>query len=258
MELGHDLTRVSPFRRGISLCGPFAWSAGFFLLAAHPYWIAAVGCLVILSFLTYGSISHDLVHRNLGLSKQTNDLFLVLIELLTLRSGTAYRLAHLHHHRRFPADDDIEGAAAKMSLPGALLEGIRFQARIYRWAWRNYPQSRRRLNLEGSLIGLAYLASILILPWNVSPFVYVVLMTMGAWIIPVITSWIPHNPRGEDALHQTRAFRGVVFKIVACEHLYHLEHHLYPAVPHHNWPELARRLDPFLQATGIQPIRLWF
>ena len=124
-ELGHDLTRISPLRRGISVCGPFFWSAGFFLFAAHQHWIAAVACLVVLSFVTYGSVSHDLVHRNPGLSKRTNDLFLVLIELLALRSGTAYRLVHLHHHRRFPADDDIEGSAAKMSFVGALIEGIR-------------------------------------------------------------------------------------------------------------------------------------
>ena len=76
-------------------------------------WIAAVACLVILSFITYGSVSHDLVHCNLGLSKRDSDRWLILIELLALRSGTAYRLADLHHHRRYPADDDIEGAAAK-------------------------------------------------------------------------------------------------------------------------------------------------
>jgi beta-carotene hydroxylase len=39
--------------------------------------------------------------------------------------------------------------------------------------------------------------------------------------------------------------------------LYHLEHHLYPAVPHHHWPELARRLDPYLDAADIAPVKLW-
>jgi beta-carotene hydroxylase len=217
----------------------------------------AVVCLIVLSFVTYGSVSHDLVHRNLGLSQRTNDLLLVLIEMLALRSGTAYRLAHLHHHRWFPADDDIEGAAAKMSLTGALIEGIRFQTRIYLWAWRKYPRYRKQLNREGFMVVIAYVSSILILPWNVSPFLYTVLMTVGAWIIPFITSWIPHDPSGQDEIHQTRVFRGVVFKVLAWEHLYHMEHHLYPAVPHHNWPALARRLDPFLRAAEVRPIRLW-
>lgn len=257
-ELGRDLTRISSLRRWISILSPFAWSAGFFLLAAHQRWFVAVVCLVVLSFVTYGSVSHDLVHRNLGLSKRANDLFLVLIELLALRSGTAYRLAHLHHHQRFPVDDDIEGAAAKMSFAGALVEGVRFQPRIYLWAWKRYPHCRKQLNREGVLIGIAYLFSVLVLPWDVRPILYAALMTAGAWIIPVITSWIPHVPHGQDAMHQTRAFRGVVLQLLAWEHLYHLEHHLYPAVPHHNWPKLARRLDPFLHTAGIRPIRLWF
>ena len=64
-----------------------------------------------LSFVTYGSISHDLVHRTMGLPRWVNEFFLTIIELLAFRSGHAYRLAHLHHHARFPHEDDIEGAA---------------------------------------------------------------------------------------------------------------------------------------------------
>lgn len=87
--------------------------------------------------------------------------------------------------------------------------------------------------------------------------VYVVLMVMGSWIIPLITSYIPHDPKGETELHQTRLFRGKMLSIVAVEHTYHLEHHLYPAVPH-NWPQLARKLDPYFDAAGLKPIKLWF
>jgi beta-carotene hydroxylase len=83
-------------------------------------------------------------------------------------------------------------------------------------------------------------------------------MIMGSWIIPLITSYIPHDPHGENELSQTRLFRGKIVSIIALEHLYHLEHHLYPSVPHHNWPELARTLDPFFEEAGVKPIRIWF
>jgi beta-carotene hydroxylase len=83
-------------------------------------------------------------------------------------------------------------------------------------------------------------------------------MVVGAWVIPLVTSYLPHDPGGEGELSQTRAFRGVVLAVLALGHLYHLEHHLYPAVPHHNWPELARRLDPYLRRAGVKPVRLWF
>ena len=116
-EIGSDLQRIPGYRLWISITGPFLWAAGYFVLASKGAWVPAIACTVALSFVTYGSISHDLVHRNLSLSRRVNDLFLVLIELLAFRSGTAYRIVHLHHHRTFPGDDDIEGAAAKMSLP---------------------------------------------------------------------------------------------------------------------------------------------
>jgi beta-carotene hydroxylase len=88
--------------------------------------------------------------------------------------------------------------------------------------------------------------------------VYVVLMIMGSWIIPLVTSYVPHDPEGSSELLQTRLFRGKVASLVAIEHLYHLEHHLYPAVPDHHWPALAKRLDPFFAKAGIRPIKFWF
>lgn len=257
-ELGDDLTRITTFRRWLSVFSPFAWSAAYFIFAAQEAWVLAVGALIALSFVPYGSVSHDLVHRNMGLPRRINDLLLILMELLCLRSGTAYRLAHLHHHRRFPAEGDVEGAAAKMTLPHVLLEGVRFQAKLFRWAWREHPEHGRQLALEGGLILTQYLVSMATLPWTGMFFVYAALMTMGAWTIPLVTSYIPHDPRGKDEVHQTRAYRGVMLSLIAFEHLYHLEHHLYPAVPHHNWPKLARRLEPFFGASEVRLNRLWF
>ena len=209
-----------------------------------------------LSFVTYGSISHDLVHRTLGLPRRVNDFFLTVIELLAFRSGHAYRLAHLHHHARFPHDDDIEGAASKMSLPRTLAEGVIFQPRIMIWAARRHGRSHPVVIVEIVLV-LALLAACFAAV-KVTPIfaVYAVLMIMGSWIIPLITSYLPHNPAGQSALTQTRLFRGRVASLIAMEHLYHLEHHLYPAVPHHNWPKLARRLDPFLDAAGVKAVRI--
>jgi beta-carotene hydroxylase len=45
---------------------------------------------------------------------------------------------------------------------------------------------------------------------------------------------------------------------LSLRHLYHHEHHLYPGVPHHNWPRLARRLDPHFARLGLRPIVVLF
>jgi beta-carotene hydroxylase len=257
-ELGLDLLRVAPLRRLLTLALPFGWCGAYFLFAAWGWWPPAIFALVALSFVTYGSISHDFVHRSLGLPRAVNDWLLCLIELLALRSGHAYQAAHLHHHARFPHPDDIEATAARRSWAGALAEGLVFQFRIWLWAVRHAPRVRAWVIGEGvACLALATLA-VALSPVTPAPLVYAVLVVMGSWVIPLVTSYLPHESQGKDALSQTRAFRGVVASVVALEHLYHLEHHLYPAVPHHNWPALAKRLDPYLAKAGVEPIRFWF
>ena len=108
-EVATDLIYLPRSRVIWGLALPFLWIAFYCVFASLGWWVAAIGCLVCLSFVTYGSISHDLVHGNLGLPRRWNGLLLSLIELLSLRSGHAYRLAHLYHHARYPHDDDIEG-----------------------------------------------------------------------------------------------------------------------------------------------------
>lgn len=256
--LGRDLLRVPVWQRVVSLVAPFVLAALFFVLAAQGEWLVALASPVLLSFLTYGSISHDLVHRNLGLPKWLNEILLALIELLAFRSGHAYRAVHLHHHARFPADDDLEGAAAKMSLVRALVEGVGLQPRLWFFAMRHKGPHRPWAVAEALTSIVLFGASVAVFPVNRAPLVYAALMIAGSWIFPVVTAYIPHDAKGETDLTQTKLFRGKVLSLVALEHLYHLEHHLYPGVPHHNWPKLATRLDPFFEQAGLRPIKLLF
>ena len=115
-ELGEDLLRTTVLQRGATLALPFLCTAAYFVAAARGWWPAAVLAVMGLSFFTYGSTSHDLVHRTLGLRRWPNDLLLSATELLCLRSGHAYQMAHLFHHAQFPDEDDVEGASARMSF----------------------------------------------------------------------------------------------------------------------------------------------
>src|SRR5258706_3430611 len=179
-DLGLDLLNISNFQRVMAVITPFAL-LGFYITFAHfRIWPLAVVTLMYLSFVTYGSISHDLVHRTLGLSRRWNDFFLSAIELMAFRSGHAYRLAHLHHHARFPHEDDIEGAAAKMSLGRTLLEGMIFQPKIMVWAakrhGREHPIVFAEIVLVIALLGFCF-AMMRLTPIFA---VYAVLMIMGS------------------------------------------------------------------------------
>jgi len=257
-ELGLDLLRISRLQRCVALALPFFCVAIYLLSAFANWWPLAVLALVALSFVTYGSTSHDLVHRSMGLSRGANEFFLCVIELLAFRSGHAYRAGHLHHHARYPAHDDIEGAAARMGFIGALASGFTLQFRIWWWAMRR--GGREHVWVIGEAVGCLVLLGGFAVLTMVTPvfLVYAVLMIAGSWVIPLATSFVPHDVNGADELSQTRAFRGRVASAVSFGHLYHLEHHLYPAVPHQNWCKLAQRLDPHLQHAGVEPVRIWF
>lgn len=255
-ELGPDLIHLATSQRLITLGLPFVLSGSYFACALAGWWPAAVLSLVGLSFFTYGSTSHDLVHRSLGLPARTNDLLLCAVELLAIRSGHAYQAAHLHHHARFPADDDIEGAAARMTWLGAIRDGLTLQYRIWWWAVRRGGGRRSWIIGEGIACVALMVGSVALAVVSPVGVVYAALMVAGSWIIPLVTSYFPHDASAADELGQTRLFRGRLASIIGLEHLYHLEHHLYPAVPHQNWPELARRLDPHLARAGVEPVRL--
>jgi len=255
-ELGIDLLRLTRWQQSRAVALPFLSFFAYWVFALTGHWVPAVASLMVLSFTTYGSTSHDLVHGNLGLTGAANDILLSIMEAISLRSGHAYQAAHLNHHARFPDEDDIEAAASRMSLARAMLEGLVFQFRTYRWALRNPRGKRYWIIGEGVAVLALLTASLVAIPFSIIPAVYTVLMIGGSWTIPLITAYVPHDPHGKDELHRTRAFRGPIARIVACDHLYHLEHHLYPAVPHQNWPRLARRLDPWLASAGIESVRI--
>jgi beta-carotene hydroxylase len=258
-ELGPDLLRVSPTRRAIGLASPFALFIAYFLFAAADHPTLAILSVVALSFVTYGSVSHDLVHANLGLPPRLNRRLLSIIELLMLRSGTVYRAVHLNHHSRYPDPrDDPEGAAARFGLFRTLWEGVIFQFKLGRWVWRRAsPGVRRRALAEWVAIGALVSAAAAASPFTRIPLAYCALVYAGSWIIPLVTSYLVHDPGADHELRQTRLFRGAFYSLVALDHLYHLEHHLYPQVPHHNWKRLARRLDPHFQRAGIAPRRVF-
>ena len=261
--LGTDLLYVSGLRRVLSLVTPFLLSAAFFALARvaarHPLiWLGALACPVALSFLTYASTSHDLVHRNLHIPMRVNEALLCAVELLAFRSGHAYRAVHMNHHAHYPDDGDLEGAAAKMSLGRALLEGLTLQYKLWWFALKRPGAHRKWVIGEGAAAVLLLVVCGALWPVTHLPAIYAALMIMGSWVYPLATAYIVHVPEGQDEVHQTRLFRGKLLELVALEHLFHLEHHLYPQVPHQNWPQLARRLDPYFDRMGLKPIKLFF
>src|SRR3954470_9211373 len=86
-------------------------------------------------------------------------------------------------------DDDIEGAAAKMSFLRTIVEGMIFQPKIMIWVarrhWREHPIAIVEIILVMLWLGFCFSS----LRWTPIFGVYAILMIMGSWIIPLITSY---------------------------------------------------------------------
>jgi beta-carotene hydroxylase len=255
--LGRDLLAVTSAQKTWSILRPLLCVAAYFTFASHGWWIPAVFAVAGLMFITYVSTSHDLLHRTLGFPRWLNEGLLIIVEMLALRSGHAFRISHLCHHRHFPDDEDIEGRVASMSLWRALLEGMGQQTRLFIWAW---PRARRDeklwMAIEGSWAVTYAGYSVVFLAETPVFFVYMMLIVTSSWLYPVATVWIPHRATAKETLFQTHAVRGRIVPELFLQHTYHLEHHLYPSVPSFNWQKLAKRLDPYLRSRGVEPIRV--
>lgn len=257
-RLGPDLLVTTPRRRALALARPFLGVALFAIVGWQGWWWLAP--LVMFGvFVAVVTVTHDVVHRSLGLGPRQTEWGLFLLGLVLLESGHAYRLTHLQHHRRFPAEDDPEGYPARLSFLGAVLWGPVFLARLW---WWSHQRSRGSRALRAWLLVEAGAPFVVlgggVLLWPVTPglLAYAALAVVGSWVYPLLTVYLPHHGYGDTPLTQTRTLRGRVVPAVFLELTYHLEHHLYPQVPSHHLARLANRLDPFLAAAGVRPKRV--
>jgi fatty acid desaturase len=250
-----DLLGTTPRQRRAALARPVVGVALFAIAASLGWWLLTP-LLMFALFVAVVTVTHDVVHRSLGLGPHASDWALFLMGAILLESGHAYRLTHLQHHRLFPhASDDPEGYPAGLTFFGAVLYGPIFLVRLWIWAWGRKRQ-RAWLIAEASVPVLAIATGVALWPAVPGILVYVTMAIVGSWVYPLLTVYLPHHDYGDTPMTQTRTLRGRIIPAIFLELTYHLEHHLYPQVPSHHLAELGRRLDPVLAANGVRAVRV--
>lgn len=257
-RLGSDLLWTTARQRHIALARPFLCLAAYIVLARwRLWWLTPL--VVFFLFVAVVTVTHDVVHNTLGLTRRQTEWALFLLGALLLESGHAYRTTHQQHHRVFPGPDDPEGDPARLSFWGAVLYGPFFLSRLWWWAFR---RNRGRAAQQRWLLAEAVLPFLVLLTGfhyrHTTPtiLVYMALVIGGSWVYPLLTVHLPHKDYGQTPLTQTHTLRGRIIPALFLELTYHLEHHLYPQVPSHHLARLAERLDPFLREAGVQPWRV--
>jgi beta-carotene hydroxylase len=254
-SLGADLLVTSPQQRRVALARPFLGMGIFALVVAWGWWWATP-IVMFGIFVAVVTITHDVVHRCVGLGRRATDWALFALGLVLLESGHAYQITHLQHHRLFPHKDDPEGYPAGLTFLGAVCYGPVFLVRLWWWAFRHSAgrrAARAWLLAEAAAPIIAVVGGVAL--WTRYPALlwYAAMAIIGSWVYPLLTVYLPHHDYGDTPLTQTRTLRGRLIPAMFLELTYHLEHHLYPQVPSHRLAELARRLDPFFARVGVQP-----
>jgi fatty acid desaturase len=159
-----------------------------------------------------------------------------------LASMHAVQVTHLHHHRHCLREHDAEAAHARQRWWLVLLTGPLFPLRLHLAAWRT-ASSRKRTWIAAELAAIILLiAAVLLVPGPRALRWHLLAMGVGECFTGFFAVWIVH--RGCDGDHQiARTQRGRLKNLVSYSMFFHLEHHLFPAVPTCHLPKLAERLD---------------
>lgn len=195
-------------------------------------------------FLTGLRQVHNGFHNSLGTNKFLTWLSLYLNSILMLVSIHAVKFNHIRHHKYCLGDEDYEGKSAAMSWYGAILYGPVHMFLIHKLTWqlgnKNY---RRNMLLElfsiALFCGIAFYFSIYWLIYH-----YIVMLA-GEFLMAFFAVWTVHHDT-HDSPELARTQRTGWKNKVTFSMFYHLEHHLFPAVPTIKLPELARRIDEAL------------
>lgn len=247
-----DLVALRRGQVALNLGLSLPWLVVSLLVAQYDLFALAALCSAAF-FLTALRQAHDTYHASIGVPRRYLDAVLLLLTLTMLCSTHAIRHTHLVHHRNPLGPGDEEGAWARQSAWRALALGLLFSIRTHAQALRTGSRlTRRWVILELLLIAaVCWLAACSQLVW----LQYHVLAMAGSnALVGFFAVWSVHHgchPQGHAGEHGRKQHSDVFARTerrawcnwLTVNLLYHVEHHLYPAVPANHLPELARRLD---------------
>jgi len=195
--------------------------------------------------------AHDCYHRTLGVGKLATELMLFFLSITMLCSTHAIRHTHLNHHRDPLGDSDVEGNWARLPWYQAILGGGLFSIAIQWFGLTHGSRSNRILVAFDMLLIFAVIASAFITMHPVLMY-HVLVMILANTMVGFFAVWSVHH--GCDDVGYARSERHPLINLLTFNLLYHIEHHLFPAVPTNHLPTLAKRLDVAAPQWTQQPV----
>jgi Fatty acid desaturase len=193
-------------------------------------------------FLTGLRQVHNAYHCALGISRAATEWVMLVLSVLMLGSMHAVQINHLRHHRFCLGEEDVEAMSARLPAWHALLIGPWFPLRLHHCALQVANTRQRRwivAELGANFVWIVLVFGV----FDLGALQYhVIAMALGQCLTAFFAVWTVHH----DCAHATfpaRTLRHPLKALLTYSMFYHVEHHLFPAVPTRRLSILAQRLD---------------
>ena len=219
-----------------------SWLFAYWAFSWNLLWLPAALASSFMFFLCGLRQVHNAFHYAVGVSPRAHEWLMFVLSPLMMSAMHAVQWNHLRHHRHCMDEDDVEAMSARMPGWKALITGPQFPVRLHHAALTlAKPRIRRWIWAE-----LAAIAAMVVLAFGVQGEAWlryhVIAMTVGQCFSAFFAVWTVHHDC--DRTHFiARTLRNDVKSFVSYNMFYHVEHHLFPAVPTCHLPELSKRLD---------------
>ncbi|MGN7784608.1 fatty acid desaturase family protein [Niabella sp. 22666] len=219
------------------------WLLASWVLAYYGYYLIALPFSAFF-FLTGLRQVHNGFHNSLGTSRFLTWLSLYINSVLMMASIHAVKFNHIRHHKYCLADEDYEGKSAGMTWYGAILYGPVHMFLIHKVTLQ-LGNKKYRHNTLFELFSIAAFA-LIVFYFKIDFLIYhIIVMIIGEFLMAFFAVWTVHHDT-HDSPDLARTQRTGWKNKITFSMFYHLEHHLFPAVPTIKLPELAKRIDQVL------------
>lgn len=220
------------------------------LCAAQAWWLPAL-LAAFLFFTAALRQAHDAYHRTLGVNNVTNELILLLLSVTMLCSTHAIRRTHLNHHQDPLGKGDVEGNWARLPWYQAVIGGAWFSVRI-QWFGLCHGRLQQRILVVVDFLLISAVLIIAAITQHPIMLYHVLVMLLANTLVGFFAVWSVHHDC--DATVYARSERRPLINMLTFNLLYHIEHHLFPAVPTNHLPILAQRLESRAPQWTNQPV----
>lgn len=195
-------------------------------------------------FLTGLRQVHNGFHQSLGTNRFLTWLSLYLNSVFMMTSIHAVKFNHIRHHKYCLSDEDYEGKSAGMTWYGSILYGPVHLFLIHKVTLQMGNKYYKR-NVLIELLSISILAAT-VFYFKIDFLIYhILIMLIGECLMAFFAVWSVHHDT-HDTPELARTQRSGWKNKITFSMFYHLEHHLFPAVPTIKLPELAKRIDEAL------------